>query len=237
MPKHLVWRYVVSVSKHYSGHISGWLPALLSLGVAVLAAVYISDPSVSLKVVKWTAISYLIVAGLLIFVAQYDAWKEQHQRAHEEAVKNIRPEIEGRIDDFSIGSTNGSSIIEGISYRHTAFSCWLAMTNLRQVPTNITGYALVGVKCSPQIEFRDVVISTPPEVTYAKEVKVRLSGTAQIQGESDTAEDVSLDGLYAIVVDGFRFPHTLPIACSGLDLKFPATRGVRSEDASSAETL
>lgn len=217
-------------------HVSGWMLAVTAIGLQVAAAWVSDDPSRSAIVVKWSAWITTAAAVWVIFVAQYDAWREERKRAEEESAKNLKPQIDGQITDFRKGSAHGTSILDGEHYRHTQFSCKLLLTNRRQVTTNITGYALVGFECSPVIAFFNLVMSPPNvEVTYAKGSIVNLSGIAQIKGESATEEKVSLDGLYAVVLDGFRDSHAIQIECPGNYIVFPPTPSVRPDDASAAE--
>lgn len=225
-----VWEYVVSVTKHYSGHISGWLPAVVSLGVAVLAAAYINSPSVSMKVVKWTATAYLIVAGLLIFVAQYHAWREQHDRAEFEVAKNQLPHIEGEAFAFDAGPRIGTSGRDS-GFRFTQFSCKVFLVNRRQVTTNILKVSLDGSHCKPPISFSGIVHPLNIEVAYAKGTTIEMSGTAEIAGKCADKQRVSMNGLSVVVVDGFRDKHAFGVA-SEESLEFPLTQALRPDDAS-----
>lgn len=227
----------MSVAKHYKGHISGWMLAISAIGLQIAAAWVSNDPTRSATVVRWSAWIMTAAAVWVVFVAQYDAWREERTRAEAEVARNLKPQIEGELLDFTAGSTHGSSIVDGKHYRHVKFSCRLVMTNRRPVTTNILGCALVGFKCSPSVAFLDTVVSPMGvEVIYAKGTLVNISGIAQIEGDGITDEVVSLDGLYAVVLDGFRDGHEIR-ALNGNYLVFPAATPSALADGASGEAL
>jgi hypothetical protein len=76
MPKR-PWEYIVIVAKWYKGHVSGWLLAVIAIGLAIAAAYFSDDPSKSAMVVRWSARLTVSAAIWVFFVAQYDAWKEE----------------------------------------------------------------------------------------------------------------------------------------------------------------
>jgi hypothetical protein len=81
--------YVMSVVRFYKGHISGWLLAIVAIGLNIAAAHFVDDPSRSAMVVRWAARLTTAGAIWLVFVAQYDAWKKE-RTAREEALQELK---------------------------------------------------------------------------------------------------------------------------------------------------
>jgi len=78
----------VIVARWYKCHVSGWLLAIIAIGLSVAAAYFSDDPSKAALVVKWSA-RLTVTAALWVFiVAQYDAWNEE-RNARERAEKEL----------------------------------------------------------------------------------------------------------------------------------------------------
>jgi hypothetical protein len=87
-----VWEYIVTVWRVYKTHVSGWLLAIVAIGLNIAAAYFLTDPSASAEVVKWSAKLTAVGAIYLVFVAQYDAWRQERCRA-EKAEFRLVPRI------------------------------------------------------------------------------------------------------------------------------------------------
>lgn len=86
------WEYVVSVAKFYKSHISGWMLAILAVGLQIASAKYANDPAKSVLVVRYSAWVSTAAAVWALFVAQYDAWRGERTRA-ENAEKRLTPRL------------------------------------------------------------------------------------------------------------------------------------------------
>ncbi len=73
------WEYVVTVFRVYKTHVSGWLLAIVAIGLTIAAAVVQGDQSTAASVVKWAAWLTGGAAIWLVFVAQYDAWRQERE--------------------------------------------------------------------------------------------------------------------------------------------------------------
>jgi hypothetical protein len=71
------WKYVVTVFRVYKTHVSGWLLAIVAIGLTIASAAVQNDPSRAAMVVRWAAWLTSGAAIWLVFVAQYDAWKQE----------------------------------------------------------------------------------------------------------------------------------------------------------------
>lgn len=79
MLKHSVWEYFATVFRLWKMHVSGWILALVAIGLTIAAATVADDASRSAKVVKLSAWLSGSAAIWVMFVAQYDAWKEERE--------------------------------------------------------------------------------------------------------------------------------------------------------------
>ena len=70
----------MKVAQFYKGHVSGWLLAIVAIGLDIAAAYFVDDPSKSAKVIRWSAWLTSAAAIWLVFVAQYDAWKDEFEK-------------------------------------------------------------------------------------------------------------------------------------------------------------
>jgi hypothetical protein len=77
------WEYVVAVTRWYKGHISGWLLAVIAIGLSVAAALFANDPGGPSLVVKWSARLSVAAAIWVFLVAQYDAWRSERNKSDE----------------------------------------------------------------------------------------------------------------------------------------------------------
>lgn len=84
--------YVVSVAKFYKSHISGWMLAILAIGLQIAAARYASDQAKTVLVVQYSAWLSTAAAIWALLVAQYDAWRGERTRA-DEAEKRLMPRL------------------------------------------------------------------------------------------------------------------------------------------------
>jgi len=86
--KHRVMEYITMTFRLWCSHIAGPVLAVIAIGSAIVSAIYWNDPTILAKVAKWSAWSTGVATVLLIFVAQYDAWKSERTALEAEQVKN-----------------------------------------------------------------------------------------------------------------------------------------------------
>jgi hypothetical protein len=88
-------KYIVMASKSWGRAISG--PVLVTVGLILLACqLSIRDSRIAelvLKVCSWSSLS---IAGLMVFIAQYEVWKEEHAaRTKVEAELTSKADVRG----------------------------------------------------------------------------------------------------------------------------------------------
>ena len=92
------WEYVVAVLKWYKGHISGWMLAIVAIGLDIAAAFFATDPSKSVLVIRVSAALTTLAAIWAFQVAQYDAWRDERTaRRKADAELNADADIKGTI--------------------------------------------------------------------------------------------------------------------------------------------
>ena len=70
-------KYIAMVAKFWGRAISG--PVLAVVGLVLLVAqLCITDSVLAANVLKWFGWSTLAISGLMIFVAQYEVWRDEH---------------------------------------------------------------------------------------------------------------------------------------------------------------
>ena len=88
----------MTVFRVYKAHVSGWLLAIVAIGLTIAAAVVQGDPSTASSVVKWAAWLTGGAAIWLVFVAQYDAWRlEQTEKQTALDELNKEADMQGTI--------------------------------------------------------------------------------------------------------------------------------------------
>lgn len=91
-------------ARSWGVHISGPVLALAAISLGILAALYADDPSAGVRIVRWSAMTTGALSAILIFVAQYDVWKEQ-----KELTEQREAELEKALSDgpeLSLGFNN-----------------------------------------------------------------------------------------------------------------------------------
>lgn len=74
------WEYLITVFGFWKKHVSGWLLAVIAISLSLAAAYYSGNQGSSEKVLQWSAKLSVAAAIWVVFVAQYDAWREQHEK-------------------------------------------------------------------------------------------------------------------------------------------------------------
>jgi hypothetical protein len=89
-------QYIQAVLRFWKTHVSGWILAIIAIGLYIAAAYFSGIPSVSAQIIKWSAWLTSGAAFFMVFVAQYDAWKEERtakQKAQDELDVSAHPVI------------------------------------------------------------------------------------------------------------------------------------------------
>jgi hypothetical protein len=95
---HPVMEYIMTVFKVWCNHISGPILAVVGIVLAIAAAHYANDAEAGVRLVKWSAWLTTAASILLIFVAQYDAWKAERALLEQEKEKHVGSHVTGRMD-------------------------------------------------------------------------------------------------------------------------------------------
>src|SRR5579863_6585809 len=94
--------YLLKVSRLFGEHISGWILAVVAIVLSIASAFYMNDPTMTAKLVKASAAITGIVTVLLVFRAQYDAWRDSQEKCEAEMARNVMPDLRGTFSDVSI---------------------------------------------------------------------------------------------------------------------------------------
>ena len=95
--RHPVREYGMTVLKLWGNHISGPVLALIALVLGFASAHYASDAQIGTRLVKYSAWLTGAASILLVFVAQYDAWKIERDSLETEQRKNSGSHITGEL--------------------------------------------------------------------------------------------------------------------------------------------
>ncbi len=112
------------VRKLWGKNITGPVAACLALVLPIVGLVVETTKTVTI----WLGVAPLLLAVLLIWPAQYEAWKQERKLLEQEQAKNERPEIHG--DFFGFGNDLAST--GKTTYRFGANICYV-----RPVETSI----------------------------------------------------------------------------------------------------
>ena len=74
-------RYLTMTTELWGKHIAGPILAVIAIVLVIISAIYAGDPTASVRIVRWSAWLTGLAAACLIFVAQYGAWKDEHEVA------------------------------------------------------------------------------------------------------------------------------------------------------------
>lgn len=80
MSSHPSREYFVRSSKSWGRAISGPVFAVAAIVLAILAAYFSGNASMGVKIVRWSAWVLGGLAILMLFVAQYNVWREDHSK-------------------------------------------------------------------------------------------------------------------------------------------------------------
>lgn len=105
--------YLAKSIKLWGDHIAGPVLASISIVLIIVSAFYISDPTISAKIVKAGARITGLAAILLMFKAQYDVWHEVDTELRKEKTKSeSAPKIDISILNVIPRGTLGSGLTD-----------------------------------------------------------------------------------------------------------------------------
>jgi len=205
----------MKVAQFYKGHVSGWLLAIVAIGLDIAAAYFVDDPSKSAKVIRWSAWLTSAAAIWLVFVAQYDAWKDEFEKREAEEAKNLWPSIQGEVFDFMASGIRG----EGGPPPHcyTGISCSLYLCNERAALTTLKELRIDGSRLQPPAEFSKINVvrtSSPQEhpIRLDRGLGTHCGVIAEISFNNfweQIQESLDLNAIKVSVIDSFGGEHSL----------------------------
>jgi hypothetical protein len=96
--RHPVMGYVITALRLWGKHISGPALAVVAIVLAFAYAHYANEPTATALVAKYGALVTGIAAVCLMFVAQYGAWKGEHdERIKAQSALDTKADIRGTI--------------------------------------------------------------------------------------------------------------------------------------------
>ncbi|MGA8342397.1 MAG: hypothetical protein WB781_10710, partial [Candidatus Sulfotelmatobacter sp.] len=94
----------------WGNHIAGPVLAVIAIFFVIASAAIGGDATLAAKMVKWSAWLTGIATVLLMFVAQYDAWRETDRELDREKAKNeAQPHMDIRMKNVVPFSHDGST--------------------------------------------------------------------------------------------------------------------------------
>jgi hypothetical protein len=153
---HPAWEYVVTVFRLWKMHVSGWILAVIAIGLSIAAAIVAKDATNSAMVVKLAAWLSGAAAIWVIFVAQYDAFSEERKKREVAESRNLRPDIRGELCGFDLGDTVTHVRQEDEWSVIIPFRCTLTLCNYSPAETNLSSLLLDASATALPIEFWDL---------------------------------------------------------------------------------
>lgn len=95
-PNHLR-EYLTMTMKLWGNHVAGPILAVIAIISVIVSASYWNDPSILAKAARWSAWLTGSAAVGVIFVAQYDAWRDTKEKLEAEEQRHIGSDIQGKI--------------------------------------------------------------------------------------------------------------------------------------------
>jgi hypothetical protein len=108
----LLWEYLTMTIKLWAKHIAGPVISLIAIVSVIVAAFVRNNPSRAAMIVVWTAWSTSVATILLMFVAQYEAWKQINQSL---AIENSKNEAAPHMDITVLNVVPLGSLGEGLT--------------------------------------------------------------------------------------------------------------------------
>src|SRR5271170_58212 len=166
-----VREYVALVTRLWGRLIAGPIAAVCSLiGLVVGLSLHLGPTATSVLSVVPLADSIL-----LIWPAQYEAWKQERVERELEVAKNQKPDLRGEAYDFSRNQhgtiTSTMSSDEGWTV-FVPFHFTLSVTNHRQATTNLSKLILDATDVQPAVSWLNINDAHSVELEYAKIVRL-----------------------------------------------------------------
>jgi hypothetical protein len=124
--------------------------------ILVVCQLTVTDSHSATAVFKYLSWATLGAAALLIFVAQYDVWKEEREKYETELAKYSSPDIKGEAFAFH-------ALSYGDGIRHDEIkSCGgrlqfdITICNHRPILTNLTGIEIDATNLKPRADFSHI---------------------------------------------------------------------------------
>lgn len=206
---------MVMVAKLWGGHIAGPVAAVLALLLPVVQKLWPKLFGSSDTVSIWLFLAPLLLAVLLIWPAQYQAWKDERSKRVDEENKNTRPEIQGQIESVSCRPIPTD---EDDAFRSNALLlCVLRICNHRTADTNITEVHVRTCNLRPLLFFHDPSVQMrkdgrldePQNVVLKYGISHEVVISASTRLPDSMAQDMDLSALEVTVTDGFGTAHSI----------------------------
>jgi hypothetical protein len=196
-------------------HVSGPIFAVLSIGLAFAYAHYANNSTATTWLLKWAAYVSGVISAFLIFIAQYQVWKAEHDKYETEVHKNEKPEIRGAAFLFHTrgGTRTETAARHGMDKMATfPIAFIMNVCNYRNVKTNLVEIRVDGSRLTPPVDFVDIRSDLLGKVLdYGiAQFNVAVYASAQVHGHVlADLKTIPLDNLSVSVYDGFIESHAI----------------------------
>lgn len=222
MSKRPVREYFGVVIRLWGNHIAGPVAAIFALALPFIGMHFGSTPRVTL----WLGVAPLSLAVLLIWPAQYEAWRQERVMRENEAEKNQLPEITGEITSAVARPANPQSMSDVMLYDGChVFMFSLSVRNVRSPETNIGRIRLRAFDTKPILALFDAVVHSQQPDSTERVLRRGILNELDVVAYARFPDDyqfpdngeIEFSAFYSIITDGFGRDHRVP-ARDGLKL-------------------
>jgi hypothetical protein len=209
MPEHLVREYVVLVLKHRGKWIAGPVAAIFGLIVVPIVGL---RGGFSQQTTTWLSVASVVTAILLLWPAQYSAWKQERQSRHEAESKYQKPEIKGEAYGFGFDDKRiNTELVDHVTNKsRVAYQFKLDLHNHRDVATNLIAIELDGSRLPESVKFSNIEYPHGILLEYAKSITVDVHCMADATYDPGGLNFIDLDKLNVYITDGLHERHEIP---------------------------
>ena len=197
--------YFAALFHNWMGKMSGPFSVIL-LFLPIIFPRFFAD-SKALTTAIW------IAAAICFMVANFSAWRYEHDRYIAEVSKNQKPEIIGQAHDFKATGRWGDDIEHGLISTNCEIRFDLTLCNHRHASTNLANVAVLGRLLSRTVMTRDLRFESV-RLDYGIAVCVPVTLFIQLNSIRSCEmreKELDLKDLRVYAVDGLGTYHGIPI--------------------------
>jgi|SRR5580704_7223981 hypothetical protein len=209
MPEHPIREYIALVTKHWLRWIAGPVAAVFGLVIVPIVGL---RGSFSTQTTTWLSIASVVIAILLLWPAQYTAWKQERSLRQEAESTYKKPDIKGEAYGFVFDDKRiNTELIDHLTNKsRVAYQFKLDLHNHRDIATNLVTIELDGSKLPEPVKFSHIEYPHGIVLEYAKAITLDVHCMADATFEPETLKLIDLDMLKVYVIDGLHERHEIP---------------------------